>query len=553
MKILRTIIVAFTLWLITIYVSAQITQRPRPPEWKNLVYGGRFMDRFLPMPDIGRFTDQVWGVKGVRPRYIDNGIEHPRWSFWGGNIIHGEDGKYHLYVCGWPEDSPGGHSYWGKSIVFNAVSDNSFGPFVIKDTIGRGHNPEIFRLEDGHYVIYVIGGYYISETCNGPWEYMHFEFLNRDRKIIEGLSNLTFAKREDGSFIMVCRGGGIWYSQTGISPYNQITGKSIYPDVEGNFEDPVIWRDNVQYNLIVNDWLGRIAYYERSKDGVRWKVEPGEAYLPGIARHKDGSYEDWFKYERIKIFQDNYGRATQANFAVIDTLKKLDRENDNHSSKNIVIPLTAGRLLTIMDKGRLTSQTKKVRVKISAEPGFNPEYDIDINSLSFGDPEAVNYGRGSRVLKTEKSGNDLIVTFNGTGLDFPDDEFAAKLLGKTKEGELLFGYARLPWIDFMEPILSPGLPVFTQDEKGFRIDSEVQNFGQVSSEKARLKIVHLNDQTEILISEGEIPSLQPFEKKVISLKCGNIFEKGTEYTIKVIINPDNVFPEELAGKVIPLK
>jgi len=553
MKIFRIIIVALTCFLFAGDISAQITQRPRPPEWKNLVHGGRFMDRFLPMPDIGRFTDLVWGVKGVRPRYIDNGIEHPLWSFWGGNIIHGDDGKYHLYVCGWPENSPGGHSYWPKSIVFNAISDNSFGPFVVNDTIGKGHNPEIFKLNDGKYVIYVMGGYYISESCNGPWEYKHFEFLNRDRKIIEGLSNLTFPRREDGSYIMVCRGGGVWYSQTGISPYNQITEKRIYPDVEGNFEDPVIWRDNVQYNLIVNDWLGRIAWYERSKDGVHWKIEPGEAYMEGIARHEEGTAEDWFKYERIKVFQDNYGRATQANFAVIDTLKKLDRENDNHSSKNIVIPLTIGRLLKIMNKGRLTSRAKKVRVKISAEPGLNPEQDIDISSLSFGDPEAVNYGRGSRVLKTERSGSDLIVTFDGAGLDFPDDEFAAKLLGKTKDGKLLFGYARLPWIDFMEPVLSARLPVFTQDEKGFGIEVEVQNFGQVSSKKAGLEIVQIKDQTEIRIAVGKVPPLQPFEKKIISLKCGNIFEKGTGYTIKVIVNPDKEFTSQFTGKVIPIK
>ncbi len=553
MKIFRIIVVTLTCFFFAGVISAQITNRPRPSEWKNLVYGGRFMDRFLPMPDTGRFTDQVWGVRGVRPRYIDNGIEHPEWSFWGGNILRGEDGRYHLYVCGWPENSPGGHSFWPKSIVYNAVSDNSFGPFVVRDTIGRGHNPEIFRLKDGRYVVYVMGGYYISGTCNGPWEYKHFEFLNRDRKIIEGLSNLTFASREDGSFIMVCRGGGVWYSRTGISPYNQITEKRIYPDVEGNFEDPVIWRDNVQYNLIVNDWLGRIAWYERSKDGVNWKIEPGEAYMEGIARHQDGSLEDWFKYERIKVFQDNYGRATQANFAVIDTLKKLDRENDNHSSKNIVLPLTVGRLITIMDKGRLTSQTKKVRVKIHAEPEFNPENDIDISSLGFGDPEAVNYGRGSRVLKTERSGNDLIVTFNGTGLDFPDDEFAAKLLGKTKDGKLLFGYARLSWVGFIEPILSPRLPVFTQNEKGFDIDVELQNFGQVASKKAGLKIFHIKDQAEITIASGKVPPLQPFEKKIISLNCGNIFEKRTEYTIKVIVNPDKDFPSELTGNIIPLK
>jgi hypothetical protein len=365
------------------------------------------------------------------------------------------------------------------------------------------------------------------------------------------LSNLTFARREDGSYLMVCRGGGIWFSETGISSYNQVTQKSVYPPVEGKFEDPVVWRDNVQYNLIVNDWLGRIAYYERSKDGVNWKIESGEAYMPGIAYHEDGTVEDWFKYERIKIYQDEYGRATQANFAVIDVLKKLDRENDIHSSKNIVIPLSVGRLITIMDKKKITAATKKVRVKISAEKGFNPHTDIDISSLRFGEPEEVNYGTGGKAIKTEKAGNDLIVTFAGAGSGFPDDEFAAKLLGKTSDGKLLYGYARLPWVDFIEPILSARLPAVTPVNNGYNIKVEVQNFGQVASKKSKLKIAFTMGGKEIEVVAGKIPILNPFEKTIVELNCGNVFDRGTEYDLSVIINPETKNPVVFNGAVIP--
>lgn len=75
---------------------------------------------------------------------------------------------------------------------------------------------------------------------------------------------------------MVCRGGGVWISKDGLSPYMQLTDKRVYPDVEGRFEDPVVWRDELQYHLIVNDWLGRIAFYQRSKDGVHWVTEQGK-------------------------------------------------------------------------------------------------------------------------------------------------------------------------------------------------------------------------------------------------------------------------------------
>ncbi|MEI8087006.1 MAG: glycoside hydrolase family protein [Paludibacter sp.] len=545
-------------------VNAQTVERVRPAEWKNLVYGGRFMDRFLPMPSMGKLTSDTWGGENVLPRYIDNGIENRKWSFWGGNIKESKDGKFHFYVCGWLESSVRGHNQWGNSIVFHAVADNSFGPFVVQDTIGNGHNPEIFQIQDGRYIIYVIGGYYIADNVNGPWTYGKFDFNNRDRILIEGNSNFTYAQREDKSYLMICRGGGQWISQTGLSTYNQLTPKKItndgkiiplraYPDIKGRFEDPVVWRDNVQYNLVVNDWLGRIAYYLRSKDGVSWKVESGEAYMPGIAKREDGSVEGWFKFERMKVFQDQYGRATQANFAVIDIEKVYDKGSDIHSSKNIGIPLTVGRLLTILDKKKINANTQNIRVKISAEPGFNPQTDIDIQSLRFGNPEDVNYGRGSKILSSEKSGNDLIVTFNGVGNGIPEDEFAAKMLGKTIDGKLFYGYARLPEVNFIEPILSACLPVITPTNNGFNLKVEVQNFGQVASKTAQLKVAYIKGNKEIVVATGKILSLKPYEKTIVDLNCAKIFESNVEYNFKVTVQQKCITPSVLHGKIVPQK
>jgi len=556
--------VFFSFLAVQLNVNAQTVERARPAEWKNLVYGGRFMDRFLPMPSMGKLSSDTWGGDNVLPRYVDNGIENRKWSFWGGNIKEGKDGKFHFYVCGWLESSPKGHNQWGKSIVFHATSNNSFGPFVVQDTIGMGHNPEIFQIQDGRYIIYVIGGYYIANDLNGPWTYSKFDFNLRDRVLIEGNSNFTYAQREDKSYLMICRGGGQWISQTGLSTYNQLTptrmsndGKIIpvraYPDIDGRFEDPVVWRDNVQYNMVVNDWLGRIAYYMRSKDGIAWKAESGEAYMPGIAKHEDGALEGWFKFERMKVFQDQYGRATQANFAVIDIEKVFDKGSDIHSSKNIGIPLAVGKLLTILDKKRIDAKTKTIRVKIAAEPGFNPQTDIDIQSLRFGNPEDVNYGKGGKMLSSEKSGNDLIVTFNTVGNGIPEDEFAAKMLGKTINGKLLYGYARLPEVNFIEPILSACLPVITQKNDGFDLKVEVQNLGQVASKTAQLKVTYLRGNKEIEVATGKISSLKPYEKTTVDLISAKIFEVGVERIFKVVINQKGITPSVLHGKITPLK
>ncbi len=514
---------------------SQITERERPAEWKQLVKGARFMDRFLPMKGNVLSSD-TWGADCVLPRYVDNGIEDGIWSYWGGNIRKGEDGKYHLFVCGWLECSRKGHMEWPNSYVFHTVSDNLTGPFKPVRIIGKGHNPEMFRAKDGRYVVYVIDGRYVSDDLNGKWEYGKFDFNARDRRIIEGLSNLSFAQREDSSYVMVCRGGGIWVSRDGLSEYNQLTDKRVYPDVDGRFEDPVIWRDHIQYHLIVNDWLGRIAFYLRSKDGVNWVVDPGEAYMPGIAVHADGQVEDWFKYERLKVYQDEYGRAIQANFAVIDTLKNEDKPFDHHSSKNISIPLNPGLLLTILDEKPITSGTKTIRVKIQAEEGFNPQKDIDVNSLRFGASEEVNYGRGCQVLTTENAGKDLIVTFNGKGNGITKDEFAPKLIGKYKDGRMLYGYARLPYIDYIEPILSARAPVFTKSGKGLECTVEVQNFGQVESKKALVEVGYKKEGKTIKVASGMVPALKPYEKTDILLSAKDRFEEGKEYDLIVTLS-----------------
>jgi len=529
----------FQLFLFFLFIalplSAQVTERERPAEWSQLVEGARFMDRFLPMQGKVLSSD-TWGVDGVAPRYTDNGIEDRIWSYWGGNIKKSADGKYHMFVCGWLEASPKGHGEWPNSYVFNAVSDNLTGPFLPRNIIGKGHNPEVFQLKDGRYVLYVIDGRYVTDDINGNWEYGKFDFNSRDRRIIEGLSNLSFAQREDGSYIMVCRGGGIWISRDGLSEYNQITDKRVYPPVEGRFEDPVIWCDHIQYHMIVNDWLGRIAFYLRSKDGVNWVTDPGEAYMPGIAVHEDGRSEDWFKYERIKMYQDEYGRAIQANFAVIDTLKPLDKPFDNHSSKNIGIPLNPGLLLTVLDEKPITSGTKTIRIKVQTEKGFNPQTDIDISSLRFGASEEVNYGRGSKVLKAENDGKDVILTFEGKGNGITPNEFAPKLIGKYKSGKMLYGYARLPYVNYMEPILSARAPVFSESEKGVDCQIEIQNFGQVDSPKASIKVECKKNGKSVNIASGTVSALQPYEKTVLQISGKNIFEKGEEYDFVVTIH-----------------
>lgn len=484
------------------------------------------MDRFLPM-EGEELSNGTWGADSICPRYVDNGIEVKDLSIWGGNILQTPDRKYHLFVCGWPENSPKGHMFWPHSTVYHAVDDELDGPYAIQDTIGKGHNPEAFRLDDGRIVIYVINGYYIADSVDGPWTYAKFEFDRRDRKIIEGLSNLTFARRPDGSRLMVCRGGGVWVSRTGISPYCQLTDKRVYPDVDGRFEDPVVWKDSLQYHLIVNDWLGRIAYYQRSKDGVHWVTEQGEAYVPGISFHKDGYVEHWFKYERPKVFQDAEGRVVQMNFAVIDTIKWEDLPNDKHSSKNICIPMNKGLLLSVLNTQPITENTEKIEVRIQAEEGFLPGRDVDVSSLHFGSFTEVNFGRGARPLTSYTDGNDLIIVFSGKGSGITPDEFAPKLIGSDKNGQLLLGYARLPYVDYNPPLLSARRPVYDKEKDSLEVT--VENYGLGTSKPTTLRVL----QADKLIAEGQIDALQPYASTKLSLKTMTVPDTENDYKVEI--------------------
>ena len=483
------------------------------------------MDRILPMPD-GRKAKHTWGTAEVAQRFVDNGIEMPDTSFWGGNILKGDDGLYHMYVCGWPEDSPQGHMFWPNSTVYHAVAKHLHGPYTIRQTIGKGHNPEAYRLDDGRIVIYVIGGYYIADSFDGPWQYAQFEFDRRDRPVIEGLSNLTFARRDDGSRLMVCRGGGVWISRDGLRPYRQITEKRIYPPVDGEFEDPVVWRDSLQYHLIVNDWLGRIAYYQRSIDGVHWVTEQGEAYVPGVSVHKDGYIEQWFKYERPKVFQDGKGRVEQINFAVIDTIKWNDLPNDRHSSKNICLPMDKGLLIEVLNREPIDQHTETIELLIKGEKGFKPARDLDIGSLRLGSYTEVNFGGGAKATGMRKQGNDIVVTFDARDSGIDPTEFAPKLLGCNRKGEIIFGYASLPYVDYRPAILSSLRP--TYDAEGGCITTDMENFGLSASKESTLTIT----TTDGRHFTASIPPIGPYGKATVRIDTDTTVDlQGCEVTV----------------------
>ena len=493
-------------------------------------------------------------------RWKDNGIEDTERSYWGGNIVKGSDDKYHIYVSGWPESTAKGHMAWSSaSRVYHVKSDKVWGPYTYVSDIGAGHNSEIYKTGDT-YVIYHIEplGIYTSTTLGDSWTSREFLYDQRDRILIAGdkietsLSNCSFAKREDGSFVMIDRGGGIWVSQDGLTdPWHQLTDKSVYlNDVitdRGSFEDPVIWRDHLQYHMVVNAWRPRQAYYYRSKDGLHWVMEAGKAYTgeDPFARHENGDVEKWHKYERPRVYQDDLGRAIRMNFAVIDCVKQSDLGSDTHSSKNINMPLVKPLQLEVQGESAITASTTSIRVLVKAEDGFNPRTDLNLSSLKFGSHDKVNYGNGFSYSSSENSGtSDLIITFTGSAgaSGITANEWAAKMLGQMSNGSIAFGYAKMPGIDYKPAMLSAITPTIAAD--GTVQSVSVTNYGESASTATTVRVY--NEAGNTLLAHGTTSTLAAYANETVTLTKDAAAAAGYKniqirfYNGETLLNTENI-------------
>lgn len=434
----------------------------------KMVYGASFSDLILPMafPKDGLRSD-VWGAKNVLPRDPENGIESPDWSYWGGRPVKDKDGKFHMNVTRWPANATKGHWEWPNSTVAHVVSAEPTGPYrVVRETAydyerGYGHNPDVVLLNDGSYLFYSLIKFephlFHSASMSGPWE--HLGVMNIDTVDCHEVSklqyrferNLSGVQLDDGRILFVTKAGAMMMSQgtNPLGPYKVLTsaliGNEAIPEKyrNSNYEDPVLWKDEVQYHMIINAFLDYRAIYLRSADGIHWKFNPGTAYTPNNTLYADGTQNHWHKLERPHVITDEFGRATHLSLAAIDVDKEFDLARDNHNSKNLILPLVVPKRLTLLNKSAITAETKAIQIVILSEPGFDAQKDINLMSLRFGSSDEVDYGRGCKAVKSKKQGKDLMVEFDGEGNGIKTDDFAGKLLGKTKDGKLIIGYSKL--------------------------------------------------------------------------------------------------------------
>ncbi len=502
---------------------------------KKIIYGGQFKDLFLPIPlDHALIDKHIWGSENVLPRDIKNGIEDSLWSYWGGNPIRGTDDNYHIAICRWKEDT--GHWGWPKSEVAHAISKDPLGPYIVTGTIiEKGHNPEIISLKNGSFILHTSGAkVYTSKSLDSLWTYQGE--LAIDTQGYKGLShlktNLTGIEREDGSFLFFTKRGDVMISNKGILGPFKIVSAHNYNRYSGYPEDPVIWKSRHQYHVVYNHAIEKKSIHMRSLDGIHWIVEPGLAYDKTIFKYSDGTKNEWEKFERPKVIQDIYGRATHMSLGVIDVQKKFDLGKDNHSSKNTILPLVVEKLIEIENSKLTGDQNGSIKIRIKSEPDFNAVKEVDVNSLLLGTSNDVNYGKGVKPTKSYQDNTDVIIVFNNKGINIPTTHYDLKLLGKTKKGTLFFGYALLPEFN-NEPASLVTTPIEikkTTDQQTLCVT--VENVGLKPSAKSKLKIFTHKQSSSKLLKTYNIPRLDSYESYKIEFPLK--LESHVEYEATIV-------------------
>ena len=331
-----------------------------------------FMEYLKPTPIVAPLSSASWGVAGVLPRDLSNGIEsakgagvHPDYYYWDGQIIKAKDGKFHLFMSTFSGNTNFGTG-WMSSDAYHAISEsNVLGPYLRQDYIysnngsHKGHNVSAAELPDGSYAVVVSEivpfTIYKSTSLDGPWT-----ACQPTSQV--GASNISLFPRHDGRFEIVERNGtiaisdtlcGTYVKQKPTTSYTQNATDSIYPkrtSIPGVTnpaytwqEDPHIWRSGGVYHIIYSGSGDRVGWHVYSVDGItNWK-DNGYAWSPRDYQ-KIFCYEgtttcsQWYKMERPSVVLQD-GHPTHITWAVSD----VDKDNQvlpgtNHGTKIVVVP-----------------------------------------------------------------------------------------------------------------------------------------------------------------------------------------------------------------------
>lgn len=252
-------------------------------------------------------------------------------SIWGGSLVKGDDGLYHMFYSRWDTDL--GWAWVTHSEIAHAVSESPFGPFEFKDVAlaPRGaekwdglctHNPTVHKFGDKYYLYYMGNtgdgvvkgtpqevklnwthrnnqriGVAVADSPNGPWERTETPLIdvspNPDALDALMVSNPSVTETPEGGYLMVYKAVGKKKKLPGGGPVVHCVATSDSPtgpfkkhpnpvfEAKGHdfpAEDPFIWYQDGGYHAIVKDMHGAFTEAGQalvlfdSKDGIDWNL-----------------------------------------------------------------------------------------------------------------------------------------------------------------------------------------------------------------------------------------------------------------------------------------
>lgn len=310
---------------------------------------------------------------------------------WCGSVVQGEDGTYHMFASRWPHSLSFNPHWLTNSEIVHAVSTDPEGAYEFVDVAlpTRGdafwdgrmtHNPSIHKWGDT-YVLFYTGTTYGGETptpgspCTpeqrlearanqrigvatassvyGPW-------TRRDEPVLqprEGkwdallTTNPAPCVLPDGRVLLVYKSTahqtdllrlGVARAPHFEGPYTRSSDGPIFQfdETEDHVEDPYIWHNGFQYELLMKDMRGGICgergggIHATSRDGIHWSVSQSSLAYSRTIVWDDGSTTTQGHLERVQLLV-HQGEPTHLFFATADApLREATR------SWNISIPIS---------------------------------------------------------------------------------------------------------------------------------------------------------------------------------------------------------------------
>ena len=314
-------------------------------------------------------------------------------SIWGGSVVKGEDGLYHMFYSRWPK-----HLGWvwvSHSEIAHAVAESPFGPYQFKNVAlpDRGgdhwdglctHNPTIHKF-NGKYYLYHMGntgdkkvlgepgkpelnwlhrnnqriGVAVAESPNGPWKRFDqpvVDVTQGDTLAHDALmtSNPSVCQMTDGKILIVYKAVGKKYpmpnggpvvhcvaiGDTPIGPFRKL------PDPVFTFEgerfpaeDPYIWYQEGKYRAIVKrikhegkQRIFSLVHYD-SEDGIHWEMAKHFDISDRTVTWENGRQQKLTHLERPQVLLEK-GMP----IALMCAADTLDENNVRHAF-NVQIPL----------------------------------------------------------------------------------------------------------------------------------------------------------------------------------------------------------------------